>query len=146
MKKINLFAFVFSSVLLFSCNSGNNENNEVIEEEVQSAEENLEVEANVESSSSIPAFESAELVAFTKAFDDYFNRSMELLKKGDMAGLKAIEEEGKSLQEKSEIYKSKVSESDKALFDAYLMEKGKEMLSVSGLDKLGEKMNEVSTK
>ncbi|MCB9257434.1 MAG: hypothetical protein H6579_09915 [Chitinophagales bacterium] len=147
MKKINLFILIFSSILLFSCNNSNPESPEQMEEETQSTEENVEVEAAVEGSTTeIPAFENQDLASFAVAFDDYFNRSMELLQQGDMEKLKSLEAEGMELQKKAETLKSMISENDKALLEEYLKEKGKEMLSASGLDKLGEKMNEASTK
>ncbi|MFT4968577.1 MAG: hypothetical protein ACI9O4_000307 [Chitinophagales bacterium] len=74
------------------------------------------------------------------------DKAVDLLKAGDMEGLAALEEEGKVLQEKGETLKGNLSETEKAMLEEYLKGKAMKMLSASGLDKLGENMEESLTK
>lgn len=134
--------FALMAVVLFSCNN-EAPTEEVVEEVV--VEEVIEEEVATPSAG-IPNFENAELAEFTAEFGAYFDKSMELLKAGDMEGLAALEEEGKALQERGEALKNEVSEADKALLEEYLKGKATEMLSASGLDKIGEKFEKESTK
>jgi hypothetical protein len=68
------------------------------------------------------------------------------MKEGDMEGLEALNEEGEALQKQGEALKDNVSEEDKALLEEYLKGKAMEMLAASGLDKLGEKLQEEMSK
>lgn len=128
------------AVVLFSCNNAEAPT-ETVEEEVV-VEEVEVVEETAVTSATVPNFESEELTAFTEEFTVYFDKSIALLKAGDMEGLAAMDEEGKALQEKGEALKDQVSEADQAMLEEYLKGKAGEMLSASGLDKLGEKMQE----
>lgn len=142
MKKINLVLIAFVAVILFSCNN-TAETEEVVED--ASAEEVVKTVEAV-GSPEIPNFESTELRAFTEEFAVYFDKSMALLRAGDMEGLAALESEGKALQEKGDALKNTVSEGDNALLENYLKNKATEMLSASGLDNMNEKFEEESTK
>lgn len=138
MKKMNLLFVSLLTFLMFSCS------NETPTEDVgtDTVEEVLE-EAEIEvSGGELPNFENKELAAFTQEFNVFFNKSMALLKAVDMEGLAALDEESKALQIKGEKIKDQVSEVDKALLEEYLKGRAGEMLSASGLDKLGEKMKE----
>lgn len=140
MKKINLLLFALIAVILFSCNNTTESTEEVVEEV------SVEEVVKLAPAPGIPNFESADLTAFTEDFSIYFDKSMELLKAGNMEGLAALEPEGKALHARSETLKNTVSEGDKALLEEYLKGKATEMISASGLDKLGEKIEKESTK
>lgn len=146
MKKIHLFFLAVFSLFMFACNNDAPQEEEVIEEApVEEVEEAVteEVEAsNVE----LPSFESKELQDFAEAFDTYMDKAIALMKEGDMDGLEALNEEGEALQKQGEALKDNVSEEDKALLEEYLKEKAMEMVSASGLDKLGEKLQEEMSK
>lgn len=140
MKKIYLVLAVLA-LGFTACNKQAPATEEVTEETTETVVEEPVVEETT-SSTELPAFESEELTAFATEFDAYFDKSMELLKAGDMEGLAALEEEGKALQEKGELLKDAVSEADQALFEDYLKGKAEEMLKASGLDQMMEKAAE----
>ena len=71
---------------------------------------------------------------------------MALLIAGDQEGLAALRPEGKALIAKSDDLKNSVSEADKALLEEYLKGKATEMLAVTSLDKVGEKIEKESMK
>lgn len=141
MKKINLLGLALVSFVMFSCGS----DAPAVEEEV-AVEEVVEEVVEEAASSDIPSFESEELTAFATEFDTYMDKALDLMKQGDMEGLQALEEEGKALQEMGENLKDNVSDADKAQLEEYLKSRAMEMLSASGLDQLGDKMQEELTK
>jgi len=139
MKKINLLFFTLTALVIFSCN---NSTEEIVKE--AAVEEVVEMVETPKAG--IPNFENADLTAFSIEFSAFFDKSMDLLKSGDMEGLAAIESEGKALQVKSEALKSSLSEGDKALLEEYLKGKATEMLSSAGLGEIGEKMEKETAK
>lgn len=146
MKRINLFGLALVSFVMFSCGNDNSNADTTVEEEVAVEETIVEEETEVVSQAEVPNFENEDLAEFAGDFGAYMDKAIALMKAGDMEGLESLEEEGKALQEKGENLKEGVSDSDKTLLEEYLKGKAMEMLSASGLDKLGEKMQEEMTK
>lgn len=148
MKKIHLFLLAVIGLFMFACNNDAPQEEEVVEETpVEEVEEVVTETEEVEASSvELPDFENEDLQEFAQAFDTYMDKAITLMKAGDMEGLEALNEEGEALQQKGEELKDNVSEEDKALLEEYLKEKAMEMVSASGLDKLGEKLQEEMSK
>ena len=138
MKKINLLFFALMAAVLFSRNNSTGVVEEVLVEEVVEVVETPIME--------ISNFENADLAAFTVEFNAHFDKSMALFIAGDQEGLAALRPEGKALIAKSDDLKNSVSEADKALLEEYLKGKATEMLAVTSLDKVGEKIEKESMK
>ncbi|MEJ6695366.1 MAG: hypothetical protein QNK51_06030 [Chitinophagales bacterium] len=144
MRKINLLGLIFLIFALSSCNSETPESTAT--NEVEDISEVGDIPGNEKKEIEVPSFESIELTEFAGAFNDYMNKAIVLLKAGDMKGLEQLKEEGKALQDKGAYIKDNVSEDDKALLEDYLKIKAMEMLSASGLDQLGDKIEKSLTK
>lgn len=144
MRKINLLGLIFLIFALSSCNSETPESTAT--NEVEDISEVGDIPGNEKKDIEVPSFESIELTEFAGAFNDYMNKAIVLLKAGDMKGLEQLKEEGKALQDKGAYIKDNVSEDDKALLEDYLKIKAMEMLSASGLDQLGDKIEKSLTK
>lgn len=144
MRKINLLGLIFLIFALLSCHNETPESTSITEGEVLS--EVKDAPKKEKKSIEVPSFESDELTAFAIAFNNYMNKAIVLLKAGDIKSLEELEEEGKTLQEKGTYIKDNVSEKDKVILEVYLKEKAMEMLSASGLDQLGDKIEKSLTK
>lgn len=132
MKKLNLLLLAFVALFVFSCNNTTETAEEEIVEEVVVSEPDVTPEMDVRMV--VPTFENEEFNQFAQDMDALLNKTIDLLKAGDQEGVAALEDEGKALQATGEALEAKVSDADKALFEAYMKEKGKELMSAAGID------------
>ncbi len=139
MKKLNLLVLAFLAIFAISCNSTTETADEVIEVEEEVVVV-TEEKATSSSSVEVPTFENEEFNTFANDMDALLSKTIALLKAGDQEGVAGLESEGKALQEKGAALQDQISDADKALFEAYMKEKGKELMSAAGLNLSGNEM------
>lgn len=135
MKKLNLLLLAFIALFVISCNetaTGETESVEV-EEAVSEKATAFEMGPKVE----VPAFENKDFSAFAHSMDALMDKTIDLLKVGDEEGLAALEAEGQALQAQGEALKDVVSDNDIALFENYMKDKAKQVMTAAGIDLSG---------
>jgi len=138
MKKINLLLLAFIAIFAISCSETSAEEVETVEVETEelSAEEVVIESANTTTAvvTELPTFENAEFNAFAQEMDALLNKTITLLEAGDEEGVAALEPEGKALQERGMALENEINEADRALFEAYMQNKAKELMAAAGIN------------